>query len=74
MEKFLKTQLAGNLDRAIHCDVGMHGLQILINGWLKQRKYGRKYCEAVWHRAWLYSCEVTELSEYAGYDLLKNEP
>ena len=73
MEKILKTRLAGNLERSIHCDVGMRDLQILIHGWLHHRKYSRKYCEAVWHRDWLYWCEVIELSEYAGYDLTKNE-
>ena len=74
MKRFLKTQLAANLDRAIQFEAGKKGLQILIHGWLKHRKYGRKYREAVWHRKWLYASEVVELSEYAGYDLTKNEP
>ena len=74
MEKFLKTQLAGRLERAIHGDVGKRGLNIMIHGWLNFHKYGRKYREAVWHRKWLYRSEVVELSEYAGYDLTKNEP
>ena len=73
MQRIRKEDLAGRLERAIHCDVGMQGLNTLIHGWLNYRKYGQKYREAIRHREWLYITEVMDLSEYAGYDLSKME-
>ena len=73
MEKISKDELVRRLERAIEAPVGSKGLNILLNGWLKHRKYGNKYREAVNHRPWLYITEAQDLSSYAGYDLTKNE-
>ena len=71
MIKISKTELTSNLERAIRCDVGRKGLQILIYGWLNIRKYGSKYRHAVQARDYLFVTEVQDLSEYAGYELAK---
>ena len=69
-------QLAARLERAIHCDVGLHGLNILLYGWIT--KHGRvtrallnvrKKTDGVY---WLSLQEAQSFSEYAGYDLTKN--
>ena len=73
MQRISREQLARNADAARGVERGIHGLNILICGWLKYRKYGQKYCEAIWHRKWLYITEVMDLSEYAGVDLTKTE-
>lgn len=73
MQRISKTALAANLDRAIaHIPgeaVGIQGLNTLIQGWLKHRKYGHAYYEALRHRDWMYITEVQDLSRYAQYDL-----
>ena len=69
MKRITKQQLADNLSIVIHEDVGLKGLNILINSWLRYKRYGHDYYEAVRHRDWLYMTEALELSEYAGYDL-----
>lgn len=69
MERITKSRLALNLSHAIHADVGMRGLNTLINGWLAYRRYGRKYYNAVRNRDWLYITEAQDLSRYAQYDL-----
>ena len=69
MLRISKEQLARNLGRAIGADVGLQGLNTLIHGWLKFRKYGKKYYFAIHNRDFLYITEVRDLSEYAGYDL-----
>ena len=69
MLRISKEQVARNLGRAIGADVGMQGLNTLIHGWLKFRKYGKKYYNAVRRRNWLYITEVMDLSDYGGYDL-----
>ena len=69
MLRISKEQLARNLGRAIGANVGMQGLNTLIHGWLKFRKYGKKYYFAIHNRDFLYITEVRDLSEYAGYDL-----
>jgi len=73
MPRITKAELAGRLDAAIGMEVGMDGLDILLYGWKKFRKYGRRYLNALKHRNWLYIVEVQDLSEYAGYDLTKSE-
>ena len=73
MQRISKEQLARNLDRVLGAEVGMQGLNTLIFGWFEFKHYGSQYREAVYHRRWLYITEVLELSEYAGYDLSKNE-
>ena len=69
MKRISKEQLARNLSRAIEEEVGMAGLQTMIYGWLKYRKYGKKYRHAIHARDYLFITEVQDLSEYAGYDL-----
>lgn len=73
MLKISKEQLAANLDRAIvHIPgeaVGMQGLNTLIYGWIKHKRYGLNYSIKVSLRNFLWITEVHELSEYAGYNL-----
>ena len=69
MQRVSKTELAQRLDAVLGEPVGLKGLNILLYGWKKFRHYGAKYCEALKHRDWLYSVEVTDLSEYAQYNL-----
>jgi len=69
MTRISKEQLARNLSRTIEEDVGMSGLQTMIYGWLKHRKYGKKYRKAIANRDWLYITEVQDLSDYVGYNL-----
>ena len=69
-------QLTARLERAIHCDVGERGLNILIYGWIT--KYGRctrsQLCmrENADGEAWLSLSEAEHFSNYAGYDLTKD--
>ena len=66
-------QLTARLERAIHADVGVKGLQILLYGWIT--KYGkvtriilnlRKRADG---ELWLSLGEAVHFSRYAGYDL-----
>ena len=69
-------QLTARLERAIHADVGMQGLNILLYGWItkhgrcsrlqfadRKRKSGEPY---------LTLGEAIHFSRYAGYDLIKD--
>lgn len=47
----------------------IQALDILIHGWLKFRKYGKKYYFAIHNRTFLFITEVHDLSQYVGYDL-----
>ena len=70
MKRITKSELARRLEAQVECAQGGEaGLNILIYGWLKYRKYGNKYYNAVRRRNWLYITEVMDLSEYGGYDL-----
>jgi len=69
MQRVSKEELVKRLDAALGQAVGMEGLNILLYGWKKFRKYGAQYCDALKHRDWLYIVEVIDLSEYAGYCL-----
>lgn len=69
MQRIPKSQLALNLSAALQTDVGIQGLNTLIHGWLKHRRYAKSYYEAIRHRDWLYITEAQDLSLYAGYDL-----
>lgn len=67
-------QLATNLDKAIHCDVGIRGLRILLYGWMKKTQLvnnkilnERKRKKGV---IYLTEKEAYSFSKYAGYDLL----
>jgi hypothetical protein len=70
MERVRKEELARRLESRVECaHGGEQGLQTLIYGWLKWRKYGEKYRHAVHARDYLYAVEIAELSSYAGCDL-----
>lgn len=73
MQRVSKEELAQRLDAALGEPVGMAGLNILLYGWKKFRKFGRKYLDALKHREWLFITEVMDLSEYAQYDLCKSD-
>ena len=71
-ERYYLSFLAGNLERAIHCPVGLEGLKILIHGWLRKGGISRETLRKRERRegeAWLTNYEAISLSEYAGYDL-----
>ena len=73
MKKISKAVLAERLEELVECaEGGVEGLNILLYGWQKFRKYGAKYLHALEARDWMYSVEVMDLSEYAGYDLMQN--
>lgn len=74
MLKISKEKLARNADKARGVVRGIQGLNILIYGWLKYRKYGQKYRHAIHARKFLYITEVMDLSNYAGCDLFKKSP
>ena len=69
MKRISKEELVERLERAIGVAVGMAGLNILLYGWKRFRKYGAKYLHALEARDWLYRVEVIDLSDYAGCDL-----
>ena len=73
MQRILLTTLAERLDKALGTPVGRKGLNILLYGWKKHRKYGTRYCDALKHRNWMYITEVIDFSQYAGYDLSKSD-
>ena len=66
-------QLTARLERAIHCDVGLQGLNILLYGWIA--KHGRCSRAQLCMRAkadgefWLSRSEAEHFSKYCGYDL-----
>ena len=70
------TTLAARLERAIHADVGMQGLKILLYGW--RMKYGmidlftftcrRKQAG----EPYLTYPEAVHFSSYCGYDLTRD--
>ena len=64
-----KEELLSRLELAIEAKVGIEGLNTLLYGWKKFRKYGAKYLHALEARDWLYRVEVIDLSDYAGCDL-----
>ena len=73
MQRISKAVLAARLEALVECaEGGVEGLNILLYGWKKFRKYGAKYLHALEARDWMYSVEVMDLSEYAGYDLMQN--
>ena len=73
MQRIRKDEIVQRLETILGAEVGKEGLNTLIYGWLKMRRYGEKYREVIWHRKWLYITEVQDLSEYAGYDLSISE-
>ena len=75
-EYILLTILCARLERAIHADVGMKGLTILMYGWAKKKNFNLN--ALLWIREkrsgepYLTLTEAKELSVYAGYDLTKD--
>ena len=67
--------LCARLERAIHADVGMHGLDILITGWIRKRNTVTRETLRQRKKAdgepWLTYYEALSFSRYAGYDLTK---
>lgn len=71
-KRYSFTKLAAALERAIKCDVGMKGLDVLMYGFIqkggvkrttlkmREKKNGEKY---------LTEEEAIKFSQYAGYDL-----
>ena len=57
MQKISKAELAARLEARVECaEGGMEGLNILLYGWKRFRKYGAKYLQAPstcmpWRRA-----------------------
>lgn len=70
MQRISKEELVRRLEAAIGYPAGMEGLNTLLYGWKKFRKYGAKYLDALKHRDWMYIVEVMDFSEYAQYDLV----
>ena len=68
-------QLTARLERAIHADVGLHGLNILLYGWItKHGKVSRPLLNLRKHKDgeyWLTAGEAAHFSNYAGYVLTK---
>jgi hypothetical protein len=69
-------ELAANLEKAIHCEVGIRGLRILLYGWIKkehkitqQTLSNRKRKHKTF---FLTKTEAKAFSQYLGYDLMKN--
>lgn len=75
-DAILLTTLATRLERAIHADVGMQGLNILLYGWMQKRaRYGLRTINFAARgsysgETYLTPNEAYEFSDYAGYDLL----
>lgn len=64
--------LAARLERAIHADVGMEGLEILMHGFVRKGAINRETLRTRLKRdgeAWLTYYEARAFSLYAGYDL-----
>ena len=54
MQKISKAELAARLEARVVCaEGGMEGLNTLLYGWKRFRKYGAKYLHALEARDWL---------------------
>ena len=72
MLRISKEQVARNLANKVPIaddKTPLQALNILVHGWLKYRKYGKKYYFAIHNRDFLYITEIHDLSSYAGCDL-----
>ena len=72
MLRISKEQVARNLANKVPIaddKTPTQALDILVLGWLKYRKYGKKYYFAIHNRDFLYITEIQDLSNYAGCDL-----
>lgn len=78
-EKIFFTTIAARLERAIHADVGMYGLEVLLSGWQNHRKrrglgwinFMQRAKDAGVDERFLFLDELITFSNYAGYDLTK---
>ena len=77
-EKIPFTTIAARLEQAIHADVGLHGLHVLLCGWQRRRmKRGfgrinftqRAKDDKELHEPYLFRSELIAFGKYAGYDL-----
>ena len=72
-DAILLTTLAARLGKAIHADVGMKGLRILLYGWKTKYRLVDDY--TFYNRSvengepYLTMGELMSFSRYAGYDL-----
>ena len=75
-KKILLTAICARLERAIHADVGMKGLSILMYGWAKKKNFNLNALIYMREKRngepYLTLNEAKELSIYAGYDLTKD--
>lgn len=69
-QQILKTVILHRLNLALNAQLGMQALATLIYGWTRKDP---KLRININHRNWLFDYEVQQLSDYAGYDLLKSE-
>ena len=74
MQRISYETLAQRLNAAVGANVGIEGLNTLLYGWKRKRRYGLQYLNALKHRNWLYITEVMDFSEYAGCDLTAPGP
>lgn len=68
-------QLTARLERTVHADVGLQGLNILLYGWMKKGGIKRSTLFMRMKSAgegYLTPEEVRNFSLYAGYDLSKD--
>lgn len=69
------TTVAARLERAIHADVGLQGLNILLSGWMQKggvKKSTLSMRKKGTGEVYLTPNEVRNFSSYAGYDLSKD--
>ena len=79
-EKVPFTTIAARLERAVHADVGMYGLEVLMSGWQNYRKrhgfgkinFGQRARDEPAIGRFLFISELMVFSKYAGYDLTKD--
>ncbi len=72
MLRISKEQVARNLAGKVPIaddKTPMQALNILVHGWLKFRKYGKRYRNKLYNRDWFYITEVHDFSDYAQCDL-----
>lgn len=76
-EKVYFNTLAGRLERTIHADVGIYGLEVLLSGWNNHRdrhgfgriNFSQRAKDDPEHERFLFVDELIGFSKYAGYDL-----
>ena len=78
-QKVYFNTIAARLERAIECNVGMHGLEVLLSGWNNHRVrhgYGRinfaqREQDDLIQERYLFLDELIAFSRYAGYNLTR---